>query len=108
MGVPASCHKALALFSLSSDAPMLVASTRRVGFQPMQFEFACYGIADPRRSDASVCESVASLTQWYNDRLAEVVDQAVEQYWWLHRRWREPPAKVSQRLAKRRPVNRAA
>jgi KDO2-lipid IV(A) lauroyltransferase len=108
MGVPASCHKALALFALSCDAPMLVASTRRVGFEPMRFELACYGVADPRQRDASMCESVASLTQWYNERLAEAVDQAVEQYWWLHRRWREPPAKVSKRLAKNRPVKLAA
>ncbi len=108
MGVPASCHKALALFSLSCDAPMLVASTRRVGGQPMRFELSCYGVADPLEEDARMCASVTSLTQWYNQRLAEAIDDAVEQYWWLHRRWRVPPEKVSKRLAKHRPAKLAA
>jgi len=102
LGVPASCHKALALFTLSADAPMLVGATRRVNGQPMQFEAICAGVADPQADDAGVCHSVTTLTEWYNERLAETISGAVEQYWWLHRRWREPPPRVMKRL------NRAA
>ncbi|MEC7681070.1 MAG: hypothetical protein VX694_17480 [Planctomycetota bacterium] len=40
------------------------------------------------------------MTQWYNQRLGLAIDQGVEQYWWLHRRWRTPPEKVAKRLAK--------
>jgi KDO2-lipid IV(A) lauroyltransferase len=99
MGAPASCHKALALFSLTSNAPMVVVATRRVGGKPMQFEVSCAGIADPI-VDVDACSGMQSLTKWYNRRLAEAVAEAPEQYWWLHRRWRTPPARVAKRLAK--------
>jgi KDO2-lipid IV(A) lauroyltransferase len=102
LGVPASCHKALALFSLSSQAPMVVVSTRRVEGKPMQFECRSTGVADPLHDSEGVCASVTTLTNWYNDRLAIAIDEAVEQYWWLHRRWRTPPERVARRL------NRAA
>jgi KDO2-lipid IV(A) lauroyltransferase len=100
MGVPASCHKALALFSLSSKAPMLAGYTIRLDGKPMKMESACLAIADPATDDPA-CDSVTSLTQWYNARLEESVALAVEQYWWLHRRWRRPPRKVAKRLEKR-------
>lgn len=101
MGVPASCHKALALFSLSSDAPMLVVGTRRINRQPMQFELACFGDIDPR-DDSAESSSVTTMTEWYNEKLGEAIEESVEQYWWLHRRWRQPPPKVQKRLEKRR------
>ncbi len=102
LGVPASCHKALALFSLSSHAPMLVGYTRRIGSQPMRFESSVVAIADPEDDTEGVCESVTSLTEWYNRKLALAVDRSVEQYWWLHRRWRTPPPRVAKRLEKKR------
>ena len=102
MGVPASCHKALALFALSSNAPMLAGYTRRINGEPMQFESCCTGVADPLDDPDEVCASVTTLTQWYNQQLAESVGETVEQYWWLHRRWRTPPPKVLKRLEKRK------
>ncbi len=63
----------------------------------MKFESGCLAVADPAAGD-QVCESVAALTEWYNARLEESVSLAVEQYWWLHRRWREPPAKIAKRF----------
>lgn len=104
MGAPASCHKALSLFSLSSDAPMMVVSTRRTGGQPMQFEVDCNAAVDPL-ADQETCGGVVPLTTWYNRRLEEAVSIAPEQYWWLHRRWRTPPARVLKRLEKKRLAN---
>ncbi|KAA5540542.1 lysophospholipid acyltransferase family protein [Roseiconus nitratireducens] len=100
LGAPASCHKALALFSLSSNAPMIVGCNRRIDGQPMRFQAECVAVADPLDDPAGDCDSVTSLTQWYNRNLAVAVGRSVEQYWWLHRRWREPPARVAKRLAK--------
>ncbi|WP_168563640.1 lysophospholipid acyltransferase family protein [Crateriforma spongiae] len=100
LGTPASCHKALALFTLSSGAPMLAAYTRRIDGQPMRFESGCVGVADPADDPGKVCASVQTLTRWYNARLAEAIDMSVEQYWWLHRRWRQPPPKIAKRLQK--------
>ncbi|MEM9646388.1 MAG: lysophospholipid acyltransferase family protein [Planctomycetota bacterium] len=108
LGQPASCHKALALFSLSSGAPMLAGYTRRVGGRPLQFESGCVGIADPRGDSENHCKSVETLTCWYNDRLAETIGMSVEQYWWLHRRWRTPPPRVMKRIEKRRRAPAAA
>ena len=99
LGVPASCHKALALFSLSSDAPMMVSYTIRKDGHPMQFEAGCVSIADPV-VDTEICASVTTLTTWYNEQLAIAIAKAPEQYWWLHRRWRQPPQRVLKRLAK--------
>ncbi len=98
LGVPASCHKALALFSLTAEAPMMAGSTHRVDGRPMQFELSCQAVADPIDDCEGVCASVTTLTKWYNQRLAEVIDQSIEQYWWLHRRWRTPPERVAKRL----------
>lgn len=105
-GVPASCHKALALFSLANEAPMLVVFTRRVGGRPMQFENTMLASADPGASGLTslpdpACESVESMTNWYNYQLERMIDLAPEQYWWLHRRWRTPPPRVAKRLAKK-------
>lgn len=100
LGVPASCHKALALFSLGSGAPMIAGCARRIDGRPMQFESACIAVADPDDDPEGHCRSVESLTRWYNRQLAQSIGQSVEQYWWLHRRWREPPPRAAKKLAK--------
>ena len=99
-GVLASCHKALALFAMTSSAPMLAVFTRRLGGRPMQFESGCLGVVDPQDDSAQHAHSVTSLTNWYNGQLEQIIDRAPEQYWWLHRRWRTPPEKIAKRLAK--------
>lgn len=100
LGVPASCHKALALFSLGSGAPMIAGCSRRIDGKPMRFESACIAVADPADDPNGDCQSVETLTKWYNRQLASSVGESVEQYWWLHRRWREPPPRVAKRFAK--------
>ncbi len=114
LGQTASSHKALALFSLSNSAPMMVGYMRRLNGRPMQFELGTTGIIDPMnpndttsenpefdKDDAQACNGVTSLTNWYNDRLALAIGKGVEQYWWLHRRWREPPERIAKRLRKK-------
>lgn len=92
LGHQASCHKALALFTLSGGAPMAVAYTIRQS-RPMQFELGCEGVADPQQQTAE-CQSVRELTEWYNAKLGKAISRAPEQYWWVHRRWREKPQRV--------------
>ena len=100
LGVPASCHKALSLFALSSNAPMMIGSTTRITGSPMRFAMSCSAIADPEDDPEGHCESITTLTRWYNAGLAKDINNSVEQYWWLHRRWRTPPPRVAARLAK--------
>lgn len=95
LGRPASCHKALALFTLSSGAPMMVTYCRRTTGM-FRFEVGLEGIADPHSMPESL-RNVTVLTQWFNDRLADIVRRTPSQYWWLHRRWKEKP--VRQRRA---------
>ena len=89
MGRPASCHKALALFTLSSGAPQMVLYNRR-SQQPMQFEVGCSGKVDPADLPDSL-NDIQALTQWYNQRLEQVIRETPEQYWWVHRRWKGKP-----------------
>ena len=89
LGKPASCHKGLALFTLSSGAPMIVVCSVRTG-GPMNFELSVLGIADPVDGGEHL-SSVPSLTRWYNQCLEQIIRAFPEQYWWVHRRWREPP-----------------
>ncbi len=77
-GVPASCHKALALFSLTSKAPMLSGYTRRIGGKPMQFENGLLGVIDPLDDPDGDCDSVASMTEWYNRCLEDAIDLSPE------------------------------
>jgi KDO2-lipid IV(A) lauroyltransferase len=92
LGHPASCHKALALFTLSSGAPMLVCSNVRTN-KPLQFELKALGIADPK--DPQCPDSIQSLTKWYNQCLEGAIRETPQQYWWVHRRWRgEPPKRA--------------
>jgi KDO2-lipid IV(A) lauroyltransferase len=100
-GVPASCHKALALFSLTANAPMMSVYTRRIDGKPMQFESGLLGVVDPAAGTEDG-QSVGQMTEWYNSQLESMIDIAPEQYWWLHRRWRTPPEKVARRLQKKR------
>jgi KDO2-lipid IV(A) lauroyltransferase len=98
LGRPASCHKAVALFTLTSGAPQLVAYVRRRG-KPMHFEVGVVGVADPANWDEQLA-GVKPLTQWYNHRLEEMVHLAPEQYWWVHRRWKGQPHKRRRRKRK--------
>lgn len=97
-GRPASCHKALALFTLLSGAPMILLYCKRRG-APLQFELGLADVADPRSLPAD-CTDVKSLTQWYNRVLEDEIRKAPEQYWWLHRRWRDPPKRMQAKLKK--------
>jgi KDO2-lipid IV(A) lauroyltransferase len=102
---PTSCHKALALFVLSAKSPMIVNYTRRLD-RPLRFEMGMTGIADPADLESAqvpdYLESVTALTAWYNARLEQAIRLAPEQYWWLHRRWREVPPAILKRLEARR------
>lgn len=93
LGRPASCHKALAVFTLAGGAPLIVSYAKRIA-RPLQFEIGVAGIADPANLDPEL-RGVKPLTQWYNHRLEELIRSAPEQYWWVHRRWKTEPRKKS-------------
>ena len=85
-GQPASCPKAIALFSLANQVPLLVVYTRRTD-APLTFQTELVDVLHPTRHDE--LSSVNDITQWYSDRIESFVRQTPEQYWWLHRRWKD-------------------
>jgi KDO2-lipid IV(A) lauroyltransferase len=88
-GRPASTHKAIALFSLSSGAPLLVSYSRRTG-KSLCYECGIQAVADPL--DAKIQQmTISQLTQWFTHQLEVIIHSAPEQYWWLHRRWKGEP-----------------
>jgi Kdo2-lipid IVA lauroyltransferase/acyltransferase len=95
LGRPASCHKAVAVFTLTGGAPLLVTYAKRIG-GPLQFELGLMGVADPQAPSADLA-NVKALTRWYNRMLEQVILGAPEQYWWVHRRWKgtPPPRRLS-------------
>ena len=102
LGRPASCHKALALFTLSGNAPMMVSYCKHTD-DPLHFEIGCTGIADPLDLRDEL-KGVRALTKWYNEALAVAIYEQPEQYWWVHRRWKEKPVRKTkkQRTKKQR------
>jgi len=90
-GRPASAHKAIALLAMTYNAPMVVGYCRRLD-RPLRFEMRVHATADPQQTPPETA-SVKALTQWYTTRLEEIIRSWPEQYWWLHRRWRTPPAR---------------
>jgi KDO2-lipid IV(A) lauroyltransferase len=86
-GHPASTHKAIALFSLSHEAPMIVGYVRRLG-RPLQFEMGMEDMIDPRQLPSAE-RGIAEITQRYTHALERVVRRNPEQYWWVHRRWKD-------------------
>ena len=99
-GREASTHKAISVFSLSFNAPMVVTYTKRHQ-QPMMFEIGGEAIADPD-VDTDVCGGVRELTTWFSNHIENVIRRDPYQYWWAHRRWK---GKRPQR--RRRPRNAA-
>jgi KDO2-lipid IV(A) lauroyltransferase len=95
-GRAASTHKAIALFTLTNDAPMVVCFARRT-HGPLHMKLGMEALADPR--DHHAATSVPALTQWYTTCLEQVIRRAPEQYWWVHRRWKDTRTKSAERKA---------
>jgi KDO2-lipid IV(A) lauroyltransferase len=92
-GRPASVHKAIGVFSLSSAAPMLVCSaTRRRRL--FDYDLRLEGVADPAAGGPEVSD-LRAISQWYTALLEKAIRRSPSQYWWVHRRWRGEPAKAT-------------
>jgi KDO2-lipid IV(A) lauroyltransferase len=73
--------------ALDADALVSVSVARRLG-QPMHFELLNFVTIDPRQRTGSL-GTIHEFTQWYISRLEELIRLAPDQYWWLHRRWKD-------------------
>ena len=103
-GKPASTHKAVALFTLFSEAPTAVCATLRKS--PLYFELQLADIVDPLDHDFR-WGTIPLLTAWYTKCLEDLIRQSPEQYWWVHRRWKGLP-QDRRAIRRRRREQRAA
>jgi KDO2-lipid IV(A) lauroyltransferase len=98
-GRPASVHKAIGVFAISSSAPVLVCTaTRRAGL--FSFDLRLEGVADPLAAGDET-SGLTELSQWYTTLLEQAIRRTPSQYWWVHRRWRggPPPGRVQRAVA---------
>ena len=86
-GRPASVFKAIALLALHQEAPMAVCTAPRRD-RPLHLELNIDATVDPRDGGQQV-SSIRDLTQWYTRHLEKSIRRTPEQYWWLHRRWKD-------------------
>jgi len=99
-GKLASTHKAVALFSLSFEAPTMVVGVRRRE-RMLRYEIEVADLLDPGAKDFPHA-GVQPMTEWYTNCLEHLIRQGPEQYWWVHRRWKgNPPEKVLRRLRRK-------
>lgn len=96
-GRPASTHKAIAVFALTNNAPLMVGYARRLG-KPLHYEMALETLVEPATMDPSL-NDVFALTQWYTRVLENVVRRTPDQYWWVHRRWKDSRRKKKRAAA---------
>jgi Kdo2-lipid IVA lauroyltransferase/acyltransferase len=99
-GRPASAYKAIALLALEYNAVVAVSASMRRD-KPMHFYLRNQSMFDPlhrcrmenpeKPSPYTTEElgNVREITQWFTARLEEMIRTAPEQYWWLHRRWKD-------------------
>lgn len=86
-GREASAHKAIALFALDNDAPIVVGGCRRVG-KIMKFRMTLQGMLDPRTLPDEQ-RTVRYIVEWYNRQFENMIRAQPDQYWWLHNRWKD-------------------
>jgi len=90
-GRPASAHKAIALLALGNNAPVATSSARRLG-GPLEIELGTTSVVDPADIDSQM-GTVRDLTEWYTGEFEKMIRRTPRQYWWLHRRWKDPRKK---------------
>ncbi|MBR0192162.1 MAG: lysophospholipid acyltransferase family protein [Thermoguttaceae bacterium] len=88
-GRDVSTYKVVPVLSRTYSAPVILAAPIRQGEEPFRFEIRVTGWLDPEVQPDLTSPKV--MAQWYCDVFDELIRKTPNQYWWLHRRWREKP-----------------
>ena len=99
-GKPASTHKAVALFTLASEAPTATVAMLR-HWPAAAIRNARRGTSRSRATRAVRLRTIPDVAAVVHATVGGTDSARPEQYWWLHRRWREP-AVIARRTKRRR------
>jgi KDO2-lipid IV(A) lauroyltransferase len=90
---PASTHKAIALFALEYNVPMMVLTCTRRRVRPGEpWGYDIWpGDAILPEEHADQPDAVKAITQRFTTALERMIVRHPEQYFWLHRRWKHQP-----------------
>ncbi len=104
-GRPAWTYKSIALLAMQYEAIICVGYSRRlrddfINSKWVRYEFGCEAIIDPLEIDAA--DPIREITQQYTTALERAVTRSPEQYFWVHRRWKEAPPRRMTRPASRK------
>jgi KDO2-lipid IV(A) lauroyltransferase len=85
--------RSLAVIALSTGAPVVPASCWREDptHHVLRFEAALTAV-----EHADVNEAIRLNTRAFNQALERLIVRRPEQWWWVHRRWKEWPARRRQ------------
>lgn len=86
-GHEASTHKAIAIFALQHQATILVMSNCRKGGL-LEYELTLEDCIEPE-SVMRQADPVQAITQRFTTAIENGIRRRPEQYWWVHRRWKE-------------------
>jgi Kdo2-lipid IVA lauroyltransferase/acyltransferase len=96
-GRSASTHRAIALFALEYDAPVIVAYSHRIG-PGFRYEVGAQASFDPR-DYRNFADGAQRLTADFTAAIEAAILRAPEQYFWLHNRWKHQPPVKKKKLA---------
>jgi len=91
LGRPASTTATPARLAIRTGAPLAFVYTRRMG-ERNRFQVVVKNIIHAQQTNDEDAEA-RRITQQLNHELEEVVRQAPEEWFWLHRRWKTYPGK---------------
>ncbi len=93
-GIPAWTFKSLAIIALSTDAPVLTATSWR---EPDGSHVLRFGSPVPTVDHPDTNEAIRRTTLAYNKALELLVLRRPEQWYWVHRRWKHVTVPVRKR-----------
>ena len=88
-GRKASTYKSIALLAMQFDLPVIVGYCRRVD-NKYKFKVAVNRVITPDQW-ADKDNPMLWITQEYTKAIEDFIREVPEQYWWIHRRWKNRP-----------------
>lgn len=94
-GRDVSMHKGFPILAKVYDAPIVLSSILRQNGEFFRFTIRVEDFIE--LGERPELDNPRALAQWYNDVFEPLIRRNPEQYWWLHRRWREKPTRIGSR-----------